>query len=313
MRDLDRIEEQAVHWLMRREDPAFSDEEAFERWIEESPAHKAAFWRLEYAWSKLDRARALPEPAETVEPARLRRLMPFAVVVALAASVVIMIGTLNWQPPEAVTRPYHTAVGQQGTFALADGSKVELNTDTNVRVSQDLNRREIWLDRGETYLEIARDPKRPFVVNIGDRKVTVLGTKFVVSRQGDLVTVAVVEGRVRFDSATSDKNHGVEIVRGDIVTADQESTLIVSNALPQIERRLRWRSGMISLEGATLADAVAQFNRYHQRKIVIRDPRAANLRIGGSFKIANVTAFVRLLREAYGLRVEILEDEIEIS
>ena len=188
-----------------------------------------------------------------------------------------------------------------------------LNTDTSMRVSQDRNHREVWLDRGETYLEIKHDPARPFVVHVGDSRVTVLGTKFAVLRQGDKVTVAVLQGSVRLETPHASSDNRIVIDRGAMAIADRDSTLISTNMLPQIERRLQWRTGMISLENATLEEAAAQFNRYNRRKLVIADPEAANLRIGGSFKIGNIDGFARLLHDAYGLQVVTSKEKISIS
>jgi transmembrane sensor len=70
---------------------------------------------------------------------------------------------------------------------------------------------------------------------------------------------------------------------------------------------------LLTFDHTTLGDAAAEFNRYNRQQIIIADPEAASIRIGGTFQAANVDAFARLLREAYGLRVEVRDGQTRIS
>ncbi len=81
----------------------------------------------------------------------------------------------------------------------------------------------------------------------------------------------------------------------------------------RVENALAWRDGMLSFDRTTLADAAAEFNRYHRRPVIVTDTDAAGIRIGGTFQASNVEAFARLLRDAYGLHVEIAPEAIRIS
>ena len=76
---------------------------------------------------------------------------------------------------------------------------------------------------------------------------------------------------------------------------------------------MSWRNGMLTFDNATLADAAAEFNRYNARKIEILDPQTARMRIGGTFQANNVDAFARLLRDAYGVKVDVDSAAVKIS
>ena len=183
-----------------------------------------------------------------------------------------------------------------------------------MRAAIDEDRRAVWLDRGEAYFEVAHDPSRPFVVYAGQRRVTVLGTKFSVRRVGDGIEVAVVEGRVRLDPLRDQaKAKPAVVTRGDLVIAKGEATLVTARSVEKVESELSWRQGMLVFDRSTLAEAVAEFNRYNQRKLVVDDPDIAALRIGGSFEAENIDAFARLLQDAFGLDVEDQGGEIVIS
>ena len=321
MTDARQVEDQAATWLARSEQSDWSEEQQAElrRWLEQSYSHKAAFWRLEHGWQRADRLAAL----RGFQGTSARKLHPrgnwwptaiaasIAFMIALSSTYFVLTGS---RPERAPQQSFSTQLGARKTLALADGSKVELNTATLARARVDKRRREFWLDRGEAYFEIVHDAARPFVIYAGPRTITVLGTKFSVRRDGNRVTVSVVEGRVRVDyRGASDSRPSTTISVGDTAVSVGNSTIVASRSLEQVERTMSWRNGMLTFNNETLADAAAEFNRYNARKIQITDGEAARMRIGGTFEANNVEAFVRLLRQAYGVKVEIDSNAVKIS
>jgi transmembrane sensor len=205
-------------------------------------------------------------------------------------------------------------VGGRKTVALADGSIIDLNTDTRIRVSDDGQKRHVKLDKGEAFFQVRHDPKHPFVVIAGNRRIVDLGTKFSVRVDGDDVSVTVQEGHVRVEnighpdlSAPVDLRQDVELI------ASADTTMLTRRSPAQVDQTLGWRSGMLIFTDETLADVVAEFNRYNDRKMEISDGEIANTKIAGSFQATNVRAFIRLLRRAFGFQVEESGDRIIIS
>ena len=315
-----QIEQQAARWVMLREQPDWSagSEVAFDAWLGESMAHKAAYWRLEHGWRESDRIASLGDATmPRFIPPTLRRSW-----IAAAAATVLVAGFVataaQFSRPDAprvtAVQRFSTSIGGRRLVPLADGSKVELNTASSVRASITKKGREVWLDRGEAYFEIAHQNGQPFVVHAGSRTVTVLGTKFSIRRDGDKVTVSVVEGRVRVEDAVEpDAVPAAIITAGDIAVARGPSVLLAAKSEERVASGLAWRGGMLDFDRTSLADAVADFNRYNKKQIVIGDSDTAAIRIGGSFQATNVDAFVRLLRDAYGIQVEERADGVKIS
>jgi transmembrane sensor len=305
-----RIEEEAGRWLLRQEEPGWTeaDRVALEAWLAESAAHQAAFWRLEHGWRRADRlaARPLPTP-ETRAPWR-RRLAP------LAASLVAMIGAGVWLAHDAAGRIYATDVGGHEVAPLPDGTRVELNTDTRLRAAVTRDHREVWLDRGEAYFEVAHDKAHPFTIYAGKRKVTVLGTKFSVRRTGDEVQVTVVEGKVRVDPVDAPKPTPPAVLTpGQIAIAKGAATLVTPKTVAAAQSELSWRQGMLVFDQYTVERAAEEFNRYNRRKIIVTSPEAAAIRIGGTFETDNVDGFVELLQQGYGLKIEKTDDAVKIT
>jgi transmembrane sensor len=302
----EQIEEAASYWLMRKHEPDWSDadEVALALWLDEFPAHKAAFWRLDYGWTQASQA---------IDDHRRRswwrfggRVNRLGVLAASFAVLFLATGAILLMRPNPVeTVRYSTGRGLTSTIWLADGSKIELNTDTSIRLERSGEKRVVWIDTGEAYFDVAHDDDSPFVVHAGQRKVVVLGTRFQVARSKKRLTVSVVEGRVRVSSDDEDRDaDGVIARRGDIVVAAGSSTLVRSGALDRIERSLQWRRGMIVFDDAPLGSAVEEFNRYNRVQMVIDDMGLAAIRVGGSFETSNADGFVRLLQIAYDVEVE---------
>lgn len=314
----EQIEEIAARWIIRRESADWSteDEVALASWLDEAMVHKAAFWRLRQGWAAADRVGAVGAPPERVR-AHAPRAWPVwrnhapRIGVALAASVALVVGSVAYmlrsadeQTPAPARIAVETPVGIQRTIALRDGSRIELNTATTVRAASGTNGREVWLDKGEAYFDIAHRPDQPFVVHAGPRTVTVLGTRFVVRREGEKVTVAVLSGRVRIEDATVGSGARAAVIgQGDIAYAQPRGVLVALAAPARITAMTGWRDGLLVFDNERLADAVADFNRYTDRPIRITDPTVGNIRIGGTFQIHNSAAFLDLLHSAYGLQV----------
>jgi transmembrane sensor len=321
----DQINAQAAAWLARREGDEWSgaDADQLQRWIDSSVRHRVAFLRLEYVWNQARRLKALgagDDSGAIPPPGRWRR-SPFASLTdhavpqgqlkriwrpaALAASVVaVLVATSWWLVTPHVAR-YQTTVGALETVAISDGSRVTLNTDSEVRVMLDNIERGIQLERGEAFFEVAKDPRRPFVVHAGTISVTAVGTQFAVRRKGLDTFVVVAEGVVRVRNAAMPSSAQSQAVQsGQTARVTDTGLLIQDEPAPQTEDRLSWRTGVLVFRDARLEDAVAEFNRYNARKIVIAAPALKDFRIAGSFRATSTEAFTRLLQQGFPLRVE---------
>lgn len=326
----DAIRNRAAQWIIARDEPdwAAPDQLALDAWLAESDRHKAAFWRLQHGWTAADRLAALgrgtdaaagestPHSPAGRAPVRMWSFAAVAASLLLFAAIALVhrYVAADIVPRPARTVAFATSVGGHRLLGLSDGSKVEMNTDSRVRATLDGDGRSIWLDRGEAFFEVAHRDGQPFVVHAGPRAITVLGTKFSVRRRGDQISVFVLEGRVRVDDVVRDgATRPTLVTAGDIALTQGASTLVTTAADDRVADALSWRAGMLSFKQERLADIVAEFNRYNTRRIVIEDPRAADLRIGGSFPAQQPGAFARLLRDAYGMTVVETDATIEIS
>ncbi len=311
------VETRAALWLEQRHhgDWTEQDEAAFDVWLTQSVAHRIAYLRLERAWRYADRLSALRTPPRET-PKSATRGWPILKGAAAVGAILFLLGTgtAYFSGPKSREHVYATGIGGDERLTLADGSQIELNTDTRLRFSDAGRQRKVILEKGEAYFQVTHDAKRPFVVIANGRRLIDLGTKFLVRQDARELQVTVFEGRVQYDPVVGRANGGMALLTpGDVLLATSDSQSIMRKDSRTALKELGWRHGVVTLDNATLADAAAEFNRYNTRKLVVADPVVARLKIIGTFQANNISAFVSVAQDIFGLHVENRGAEIVIS
>jgi transmembrane sensor len=340
----ERTEEAAARWFARQHGGAWTDADQtqFDAWLDASAAHRIHYLRVVTTWDQSARMKALSAgvspgdipprdswgdqrfpsgstaQAESTGDALASASKPtrynprhWRFAAAAIAAVALGIYLLTVAPWLAADR-YTTALGDVESVSLSDGSKITLNTDTSLRVSFSDRERTITLDRGEAFFDVAKDKARPFVVYAGNKRVMAVGTRFSVRRERDDIQVVVAEGRVNLadDSAPRPANF---LDAGAVARTSNADVLVRPDAGTEIEKLLSWRRGYLYFDNVPLADAVAEFNRYNSRKMLIEDAGIATLRIGGNFRSTNIDAFLDLMQSGFPIAVEDAGDRIVLK
>lgn len=312
MNDASDIEYKAADWLQRRQFWNWSDEDqkALDAWLRESSAHRVAFLRLKAGYAQTERLVALrnSKPARGVRNGRRW----FHAVAALVAIGVIGAGaTFYVAKPEGVT--YATPVGGRQTLTLADGTRIELNTDTTLKLNKSRTQRSVTLVKGEAYFQVQHDAARPFVVETAGHTVTDLGTKFTVHTELNRIEVRLVEGEARLDAVDTVKPQPSMLLKpGDVAIATADTMSVKRESLNKLADDLGWRRGLIVFHDTTLADAAAKLNRYNTNKLVV-DRAAARLKINGTFRADDAQTFAQMARDVFGLRITTTSDNTRLS
>jgi transmembrane sensor len=306
-RNRDDIEHEASRWLAARDAGAPSPAQTaeFNRWLEADIRHRVAYLRLEASWRRVAKLRDLRPLDGDVDPdlleqrGRARRRWPYAA----AAALLLIVGAGAYLSQRDAWQVYETRVGVFSRIVLEDGSVVDLNTNSQVRVRLGDARREVRLTRGEGRFQVAHDVNRPFVVAANEAAVRAVGTAFTVRlRDASQVEVVVAEGKVAI--AAPRVTDAPPLAAGETAVV-QPGHVSVSPMSPQaIERKLAWTSGRLEFRGERLADAVAEFNRYNLRQIRLASPALGSLRVGGNFKATDPESFAAALASAFKLHVD---------
>lgn len=312
----------AANWLQRQQFWAWSDADQAELdgWLAESRTHRIAYWRQKAVWSNAQRLVALrpagsPSARETEmnPPGLVSRFAAHPLRIAATFALIALIGgTSAHFLSRTPDRVYATALGGHETVTFADGTRIELNTNTVLRAQMTNKQRIVWLDRGEAFFQVKHDPARPFTVFADGHRITDMGTKFDVRSDAGELEVALIEGKVRLGSATSAARQTM-LAPGDVATVSGGAVTISSKRIQALDDELSWRKGVLVFKYRTLADVAAEFNRYNDKKIIIADADTGKLMIFGTFRTEDVDLFTRVTQKALGLTVRNEGNQILIS
>lgn len=313
MNEREQAEHAAVAWITRRDagDWTSADAAAFEAWLAASLHHRAAYYRLHAAWVAAGRLAALQPARSPVQSRRpgLRGLFTRGPVALAASLLLALAGFALYGQREGSTQEFSTGVGGLQTVKLAEGSEVTLNTDSAIRVQLRAGERRVQLLRGEAFFQVAKDPRRPFVVQAEAVQVVAVGTAFSVQRADARTQVLVSEGLVRVDLGQPG-TLPASLPAGSMLRAAADGARTLALPQAEIEQLLSWRSGLLVFRDTPLVEAVAQFNRYNSRKMVLAVPEIGELRIGGVFRATDQEVFLRLLETGFPVRAESQQDRL---
>ncbi len=307
----------AETWVHRLDQPAMDTAAGatFDRWMDADARHRENFADMQALWHSDALTEALrqqtvaaPMPGVAVGRPAWQRFRPARYAIAACAALV----TVGLGASEMLTTTYRAGHGAGRTVALADGSRVDLSGDTELRVRILPWRRDATLAQGEAFFDIHHEADRPFTVHSGATEVRVLGTAFNVDRQaGDRTAVQVYRGAVSVESGRDEhvvlrKGQGTRVVRDRL--AAKPATFDLSQ-----HRAPDWQSGWFEAADVPMGVLVDKVQRYADRPIRFADPAMADRPVSGRFRVSDPDRALGAIRAAYGAQVRRDSDAIVIS
>lgn len=285
----------AAEWFAARLQPHDAElDRAFREWLAAEPANADDYALCEISWSLSSRAaREIPVP----NVSRSRRLL-LAGAATLAAFAVGGGIYLAW-PVSA--QEWTTGPGEQRTVLLQDGSRLNLNTRTRLRVTLTRNSRNIELEEGEAYFEVTKDASRPFTVRTALGSARAVGTHFNVYLRPSRLSVTTTEGRVLVSGSTRERGVYVDAGRQADLEAGS-STATVTAADPGSS--LGWRKHRMEVNDVPLSQVLQEFSRYTALPVRAADPGVGALRVTAVLRTGDLGALETTLREAFGLTLQ---------
>jgi transmembrane sensor len=286
----DRIYEEAVRWHARLHDPDI-DWTAFAAWLDRSPEHQAIYDRVALLDSDIDLLRepiAAAQPANDVDESGVshRRRGGRWIGGGIAAALAVAVATpLLLNPPTPVT-VYDSGPGGSRLVTLKDGSSVRLDSNTRLAIS-DGDQRLVRLEHGAAYFDIHHDPAHPFAVQTDDYEVRDIGTRFGVSRQSGLVSVAVETGLVNVSLQGGDPQ---PVAAGEQYDGNAPAH---TAELHKVDPAgvASWRSGRLVYDNAPISLVAADISRYSAEPVSV-EPAIQNLRLTAVLIIGDGTHLV---------------------
>lgn len=379
----DQIDQQALAWVIKLEgDKAPSKQELirFEAWLAQSPDHRRIFKAVAAGWDDMNvlsglvipKGQLQSEPGSASLASGLVSLLlwllsplllllslpgrnlsqlaeafrPRAAMAAISAFSLVVAMVFVLQPPGPVT--YQTALGEQSSYTLADGSTLWLNTNSEVVVEYSEALRRISLVSGEAHFDVESNPERPFEVYAGTRMVRAVGTAFSVYRQAEDVGVIVTEGKVALGIVYAANTSAIPSPPDAAAPPEPAEKRVLDNAKPaapgqakaeilgtlkagqsvlipagaaeskhyavtdhetaELKRRLAWLQGQLIYAGESLESVIKEVSRYTPVYIELLDPELAAIRIGGQFQVGETEALFGILELGFGLNITRLSE-----
>lgn len=317
----DRTLNEAARWFARLQaaDCSLQERAAFRKWKEADERHALAYEQACQAAAGIDQLMALdprmqalldealipavsPEVAAPVSGiARVRR---WWIPTAIAASLALAFVSLRFvddgtRAPDGVVLQAQAA---PRTVKLEDGSTVQMDVNTKLRVRMTAQRRQVTLEAGRAMFDVAHDRSRPFSVAAASSRTTALGTQFQVELDRSEVVVTLAEGSVAIDNEGPtqiwhERLHPGEQLRIDVASAGRDKLVVDPSVVTS------WTRGRLLFRGTRLADAIEQVNRYSTKKVRLADPSLGDLHVAGNFIAGDSDLIVDALASALPLRV----------
>ncbi|WP_285418643.1 FecR family protein [Pseudomonas sp. efr-133-TYG-5] len=306
------VRDDAARWFVRLQEPPVSiaEQQRFDAWLDEHPQHREEFQLLQGLWSAADRLPAARLQALTQAPPARRARRPL-LRYALAASVLAaalglgLFSGLNH--PAGYRAEFATAAGERKHVALPDGSVIDLNSRSRLQVRYEADRRLIELSGGEALFSVEHDTSRPFVVDTGNGRVTVTGTRFDVRRDVNQTRVAVEQGTVKVQGRDAAEHEFISLTAGLGTHVDAQGRVAAAYAVNPAELTA-WRSGKLVFNNASLGAVAAEVSRYRDKPLTVANPSVANLRLTSVFKSDDTDALLKALPNILPVAVRTLAD-----
>jgi len=321
---------EASAWRTHLSENELESTSDFEVWLMSDIRNRKAWDSVQEGWELSGQHATSPELLDLRRQAlgracavgRERRFLPLAIAVSVV--LICVLGSFAFY--EWGHDVYRTHTGERRMVTLVDGSQIQLDALTELRVDYSERARDLELISGQARFDVARDVERPFTVKVAGKKVVATGTAFNVDLLGGDLFVTLIEGKVAVlpkaaaaqrtspvGSLSSLSTLKLKVTPIELEAGQQLAILedgATRIAAVSIQGVTAWQSGQIVVEDEPLASVVLRVNRYSERAINLLDQQIASLRISGVFNTGDVDGFVAIITQYLPVKAEQGENAI---
>ncbi|EHQ25162.1 FecR family protein [Mucilaginibacter paludis] len=249
----------------------------------------------------------LKHPTEQVNPEKSNFKRWIA-----AAAAVLLIGAgwyLLYQQNSKVNYLVKTTGGTIDSVTLNDGSKIFLDQFSQLKYPEKFkgDTREISLVKGQAFFKIHRDTLHPFVVQINQSLVTVLGTSFNINNHNRQIALNVKTGVVKFQPDADRADGSILHAGTGIIYSEIDRRQVILTADNQNSQA--WLTHQLQFVDASLTDVCRQLQEYYKVKIVIAGNISAFKKLNATFKDNKLNDIMVVLQNTYPIKIKQLSSD----
>jgi transmembrane sensor len=315
----ERMSAEAAEWWLQLQSGNLSrpGRAQFVDWLRESHLHVAEMLRVAQVhdalgqfehWARIatEGATGADDIVTTIREAPAREVASLAkrsrplwlAAASVAAAMVAGVGIFNTWSGDSIV----TDTAERRELALADGTVVQVDPQTRLRLNYTRDSRLVVLDRGRALFRVARDPARSFIVQADGTTVRAIGTAFGVEQEENGVIITVSEGKVAVQSAASRPASRVELTANQQLVVSRFDRAASARKVDST-RALAWAEGRLVFENDSVGDVVERFNSYNRIQLRVKDDTLAQRTVSGVFDASDPESFVAFIQTVAELRV----------
>lgn len=301
MRPDEAVIDEAAQWmaLLQSGDISLAERAAFEAWRVADPRHQQIIEQMGGGLNLLRNPNLRGVPRHSLlhslnAPSSRRRFISGSLSVLGVALLGGLLGRRYGWLPEA--GELATGMGERRDFTLEDGSALTLNARSRVVPLFDHTQRLLALRSGELWVDVAKDPSRPFVVETEHGRMRALGTKFLVQQSDEFTRLVMLHSQVEVVTASGARQ----------VVEAGESLLFNDLGILSLQRsnghESAWTQGRLEVRDRPLSEVIDSLRRY-RRGIVHVNPEVADLRLSGLYPLDDSDRTLQLLERSLPIRI----------
>lgn len=310
----DSIAEQAAQWIVQLsaddEHTRASARAGFAAWKAQDPLHARAAAGMESLLGQVHAVRG-PSAGDT-RPARAalaavapkrRRHLAAGVAATTLVLVAAVAGLAASDRPAYLLADLRSPTGQWRTHTLADGSELTLSSGTAVNLRFTEGERHVQLVQGEILVDVAKDARRPFIVDSRHAALRALGTRFTVCQQDEATILSMLESKV----AVQLPHHPATVV-----AAGQRARITPSGVGPlepfdAASLQDAWRAHQLVVDDRPLPEVLDELARHRAGQLRYDRAQLAHIRVAAVLPLNDTDQALQLLIDNFPqLRVRML-------
>jgi transmembrane sensor len=203
--------------------------------------------------------------------------------------------------------------GAEYKLALADGTTVMINSASVLRFPVNINAansREVYLEKGEAYFQVAKNPNKPFIVHANGMDVKVLGTTFNVNTYTKTTRTTLVEGKVEAKSA----NNQTTILAPNQQAVFNQQNNVLSRADVDVTPFVAWANGKIVFEEATLDEVMDQLSLWYDYDVEFQSDKIKQVHFSGEIeRYKDIQVILNIIEQTGGVKFSIKNRRIYVD